>query len=98
MFVLGNLLEGLGGLLSVLLNLYMLAILVYAMMSWFSPSPYNAFVRFITNLCEPPLSVIRNALPRSIGVDISPVVAIAIIYLTKKVIAESLLRLGHQLR
>ncbi len=97
MFVLGNLLEGLGGLLSVLLNLYMLAILVYAMMSWFSPSSYNPLVRFVTNLCEPTLSVIRNVLPRGIGVDISPVVAIAIIYLTRKVIAESLLLLGQQL-
>ena len=98
MFVLGSLLEGLGGLLSVLLNLYMLAILVYALMSWLSPSPNNPFVRLITNVCEPTLGVIRNVLPRGIGIDISPLVAIAIIYLTRKVIAESILQLGHQLR
>ena len=98
MFVVASLVEGLGALLTVLLNLYMLAILIYALMSWFSPSPYNPFVRFITNVCEPTLGVIRNVLPRNIGIDISPIVAIAIIYLTKKVIADSLIQLAHQLR
>ena len=98
MFVVASLVEGLGALLTVLLNLYMLAILIYALVSWFSPSPYNPFVRFITSVCEPTLGVIRNVLPRNIGIDISPIVAIAIIYLTKKVIADSLIQLAHQLR
>ena len=98
MFVLGNLIEGVGGLLAVLLNLYMLAILVYALMSWFAPHPHNPFVRLIANVCEPTLGVIRNVLPKGLGVDISPIVAIAIIYLTRKVIADSLLHIGHQLR
>jgi len=98
MFAVGNLLEGMGGLLALLLDLYMLAILIYALMSWFSPNPYNPFVRFITNVSEPMLGVIRSFLPRGLGLDISPLIAIAIIYLTKKVIAESLLQWGHQLR
>jgi YggT family protein len=95
MFVFGNLMEGLGSLLTVVLNLYMLAIVIYALMSWISPNPYNPFVRFITNVSEPILAVIRGFLPRGLGVDISPLVAIAIIYLTKKVIAESLLQAGR---
>jgi YggT family protein len=98
MFVLGNLIEGLGVLLNVLLNLYMLAIVVYALMSWIEPNPYNPVVRFLTNLCEPALGVVRNILPRGLGIDISPIVVIAIIYLTKRVIADSLLQMGHQLR
>jgi YggT family protein len=98
MFALGNLIEGLGALLNVLLNLYMLAIVVYALMSWVEPNPYNPVVRFLTNLCEPALGVVRNILPRGLGVDISPIVVIAIIYLTKRVIADSLLQMGHQMR
>ena len=82
---------GIGGLLITILNLYTVAIIVYALMSWVSTSPYNPFVRFITNICEPTLSVIRNFLPRGLGVDISPIVAIAIIYLTKRVIANLLM-------
>ncbi len=98
MFVLGNLIEGLGVLMSVLLNLYMIAIVIYALMSWFEPSPYNPFVRFVTSVCEPTLSALRSFLPRGLGVDISPLVAIAIIYLTRRVVAESLVQLGGQLR
>jgi YggT family protein len=98
MFVLGNLVEGLGALLNVLLNLYMLAVVIYALMSWVEPNPYNPFVRFLANVCEPALGVVRSVLPRGMGIDISPIVVIAIIYLTKKVIADSLLQMGHQLR
>lgn len=97
MFVFGNLLEGVGSLMILVLNLYMLAIVLYALMSWISPSPYNPFVRFITNVSEPILGVIRSFLPRGLGIDVSPLIAIAIIYLTKKVIAESLLQVGRQL-
>lgn len=82
---------GFGSLLITVLNLYSLAIIIYALMSWISPNPYNPFVRFITNICEPTLSVIRNVLPRGLGVDISPIVAIAIIYLTKRMIANLLM-------
>jgi uncharacterized protein YggT (Ycf19 family) len=43
------------------------------------------------------LGVIRGFLPRGLGIDISPLIAIGIIYLTKRVIAESLLQVGRQL-
>jgi YggT family protein len=98
MFVLGNLLEGVGSLLILVLNLYMLAIFIYAVMSWVSPNPYNPFVRFVTNVSEPVLGVIRGFLPRGLGVDLSPLIAIGIIYLTRKVVAESLLQMGRQLQ
>jgi YggT family protein len=83
--------QGIGGLLITILNLYTVALIVYALMSWVSPSPHNPFVRFITNICEPTLRPIRSLLPRGIGVDISPIVAIAIIYLTKRLIANLLM-------
>lgn len=98
MFVLGNLLEGVGSLLILVLNLYMLVIFIYAVMSWVSPSPYNPFVRFVTSVSEPVLGVIRGFLPRGLGIDISPLIAIGIIYLTRKVVAESLLQMGRQLQ
>jgi YggT family protein len=83
--------SGIGGLLILLLNLYTVAIIAYALMSWVSPSPYNPVVRFMTNICEPTLSVIRNFIPRGLGVDISPIVAILIIYLTKRIVANLLM-------
>lgn len=83
--------HGIADLLILLLNLYTIAIVIHALMSWVSPNPYNPFVRFITNICEPTLSVIRNVLPGGLGVDISPIIAIFIIYLTKRVIANMLM-------
>jgi len=82
---------GIASLLILVLNIYTIAIIVYALMSWISPSPYNPFVRFITNICEPTLTVIRNVLPGGLGVDISPIVAIAIIYVTKRMIVNLLM-------
>jgi YggT family protein len=95
MFALAGFAEGIAALLTLLLDLYMVAIVIYALMSWFSPDPYNLFVRFIANVCEPVLGTIRSFLPRGWGVDISPMIAIVMIYLTKRLIAESLLQLGH---
>jgi len=91
---LGSVSQGLGALLTGALNLYMLAIVIYALMSWVSPDPYNPFVRFITSLCEPMLNAIRAFVPESLGVDISPMIAIVMIYLTKRVVAQALMQTG----
>lgn len=91
MLDLGNVMESIGALVILILNLYTLAIVIYALMSWMTPNPYNPFVRFITNVCEPMLSVIRNVLPRGLGIDISPLIAIAIIYVTKRIVAQTLM-------
>ena len=91
MLGLGELTAGLGSLLILALNLYMLAIIIYALMSWVSPDPYNPFVKFITNVCEPTLSVVRNVLPEGLGIDISPLVVILMIYLTKRIVVQTLM-------
>jgi YggT family protein len=60
-----------------LINLYMWAIIIRALLSWVSPDPYNPIVRFLERLTEPALRPIRKLLPpHRIGIDLSPLVAV----------------------
>ncbi len=88
MFVLSNFLTGLAQVLDVLLNLYMWAIIINALLSWVSPDPYNPIVRILYQITEPVLGRIRRAIPmRGMGIDISPIIAIlAIIFLRSAVV------------
>ena len=67
--------------LSQLLSLVELLIFARAILSWFvSPSSRNPIVLFIRGVTEPILAPIRSILPRTGGMDFSPMVAILIIY------------------
>jgi len=65
-------------LISRLLSVYSLLILVRALLSWFSISPYNKFYRFLIDITEPVLAPIRRIIPIQ-GIDLSPLVAILLI-------------------
>jgi len=79
-----NLARGFGfsllGLLFQLINLYMWAIIIRALLSWVSPDPHNPIVRFLERLTEPALKPIRALLPpHRIGIDLSPLIAVLLI-------------------
>ena len=60
------------------LDLYMIAIIIRAIVSWFSPDPYNQIYQFLIKLTEPVLGRIRRFLPNS-TIDFSPFIAILLI-------------------
>jgi len=65
-----------------ILNLYILIIIIRAVMSWFQPNPYNPVVRFVYMVTEPVLRPLRQIIPPVFGgMDLSPIIAILIIYL-----------------
>ncbi len=66
-----------------ILNVYSLMILIRALLSWFSPNPYNKLYIFLFKLTEPVLSPIRRFVPLQ-GIDISPLIAILLIDLVIK--------------
>ncbi len=77
MFIIVNFLKALADVLNIALNLYMWVIIIRALISWVSPSPYNPIVRFLYSITEPLLWRIRRYLPVVFsGIDLSPVVAI----------------------
>ncbi len=65
-------------------------ILVRCVLSWL-PLGYNKLTEFIYNITEPLLAPIRNLLDRAMGgrmmfIDISPIIAFAIIRFLQRVI------------
>jgi YggT family protein len=99
MFILGNLLTAVAQILDILLNLYMWAIIINALLSWVSPDPYNPIVRFLYQVTEPALRPIRRVIPmRGMGIDISPIIAILIIIFLRAALVNSLFEIAVRLR
>jgi YggT family protein len=70
------------GLVLSLVNLYMWAIIIRALLSFVSPDPYNPVVRFLHRITEPVLKPLRAlAPPHKIGIDLSPLFAVLLIQL-----------------
>lgn len=99
MFIAGNFLGALAGVLNMVLWVYMWIIIARALVSWVNPDPWNPIVQFLHRATEPVLAPIRRRLPtwRS-GIDFSPLVAILIIYFAQAFLVSSLRDLAWRLR
>ncbi len=93
MFVLGNFLDAIAGVLDIVLTIYMWIVIIAALISWVNPDPYNPIVRFLYSVTEPVFATVRRLLPfPSMGIDFSPlIVVLAIIFLQ-----QFLVRTLHQ--
>ena len=95
MFILGNFLNAFAKVLDMALNLFMWVIIIRALITWVNPDPYNPIVQFLTRVTEPILSPIRRLLPTyRIGVDLSPFIAILIIYFMRDFLVRSLMEIA----
>ncbi|MCE2432406.1 MAG: YggT family protein [Candidatus Latescibacteria bacterium] len=63
-----------------LLKIYGYIIIARALISWINPNPYNPLIRIIYAITDPVLVPIRRLLPDMGGLDISPFIAIVIIW------------------
>lgn len=64
-------------LLAALCRVYSLCVIARAVFSWLPPkSRQNALYDFLFSLTEPVLSPVRRLLPRSAGIDFSPLLVI----------------------
>ena len=95
MFVIDNFFSALASVISLVLQLYMVAIIARAVMSWFNPNPYNGFVRFIHQITEPVLEKVRRYMPDLGGFDLSPIVVILAIYFLNSFLVPTLRALAH---
>jgi YggT family protein len=63
-----------------ILTLYLWIVIISALLSWFSPDPYNPLVRAIYGMTEPVFDWIREHMPVIFGgIDFSPIVVIIVI-------------------
>ena len=66
-----------------------------ALVSWFSPDPYNVFFQFLYRITEPVLSVVRAAMPNLGGIDISPIIVLLAVEFLKGFLVKSLVQLAY---
>jgi len=99
MFVFGNVILGIAKVLGVVLNIYMWTVIIRALLSWVNPDPYNPIVQVLTRVTEPVLRPIRKLVPTwKMGVDLSPLIAILIIYFLEIAVVDTMVRIGNSMR
>jgi YggT family protein len=82
-------------LISLLLNVYVFAVFARALLSWFDPGSFRAASSILYSLTEPLLDTCRRFIPDFAGVDLSPLVALMLLQLTKMVILPPLHELAN---
>jgi YggT family protein len=66
--------------ITILCWLLIVAMLIRSVMSWFSLDPNNILVNIVHTITEPMLAPLRRILPRLEVIDLSPMVAIILLY------------------
>ena len=74
-------------LLDLVLNIYLLALIVHAIMSWVVQG-YHPVMALLGDLTAPILNPIRRILPTAGGIDFSPMVAILLIYFIRLLLGD----------
>ena len=101
MFILGNVIRGLGEVLHWFFWFYMWVLVARAIISWVNADPRNAIVRVIVQATEPPLRTIRRMLPTSLRhfpIDVAFLVLLALVLFANYAVAQTLIDLGNRMR
>lgn len=99
MFVLENLIFALAKIIDMGLTIYIWLIIGRALISWVNPDPYNPIVTFLYRVTEPVLAPIRRWIPpRGMGIDISPIIVILVIYFLQMFLVKTMIQLSTYLR
>ncbi len=83
--------SGLIWLIQLLFGLYSLAIIARVFMTWLPIDPYHPVVRFLYRITEPLLSPLRSRIPLIGMIDVSPIVALLILWILERFIVALLL-------
>ena len=89
MFVMGNFVDALAWVVSMLLTIMYWLVLIRALISWVNPDPYNPIVQFLMRVTEPVLEPVRRLLP-PLPIDISPIIVFFIIMFLQRFLVGSL--------
>jgi YggT family protein len=99
MFVLGNFIIAVAKIIHIVLNIYMWVFIARAIISWVNPDPYNQIVQFLYRVTEPVLAQVRRWLPFGrMGIDISPIIVILVIYFLDEFLIKSMIELAVSLK
>ncbi len=94
MFVVGNFVGAIAGVINTLLGLYSFLIIAAALISWVNPDPWNPIVRFLRQATDPFLNFFRRILPKFLvggsGIDLSPLVALVAVEFVRRIVVGNL--------
>ncbi len=99
MFILANFIEALAVVLRYLIEILWWLVIIRALLSWVNPDPYNPIVQFIERATEPLLAPFRRLVPSyRMGIDVSPILALLLLYFLKIFLVQSLIGIAFRLR
>ena len=99
MFVMSNFIQAVAGVLSIAIDFFWWLVIIRALLSWVSPDPYNPIVQFIERSTEWILAPFRQWIPvYKIGLDLSPIFALMLLYFLKIFLVQTLLGLAVRFR
>jgi len=84
-------------LISLTLNVFLIAIIAQAILSWVGPQGHNPIASLLYTLTEPVLRPARRLLPPMSGIDLSPILVILALQLLKILLVAPLTDLGARL-
>jgi YggT family protein len=80
-------------LISLLINIFIFAVIARAILSWISPGAYNPATSILYSLTEPLLNACRRIIPDLGGMDLSPLIALLALQLAKMLVLPPLQQL-----
>lgn len=99
MFILSNFIAAIATILDYILTIANWLIIIRALLSWVNPDQYNPIVQFLYKTTEPMLAPFRRLIPiHSIGLDISPIFALLLIWFLRLFFIKSLFGIAAMVR
>lgn len=93
----GLFVTAIAALLSTLITLYFITIFVEVILSWIATGAYSPITYLITQLNAPIMAPARRLIPPIGGIDLSPLVVIIVLQLTKILVIAPLMNFGQSL-
>jgi YggT family protein len=87
-----DIIQGIGGIVISLINVYIWVIIISALLSFVNPDPYNPIVQFLYRVTNPAYAFVRRFIPTNMnGLDFAPLIIIIALQVVM-VVLSSILR------
>lgn len=77
------------GILTILVYVFFIAILVRVLFSWIGPDMRNPLFRISYQVTEPILAPVRNLLPQTPGLDLSPMIVTFLLFFLLQILQRA---------
>ena len=87
---------GIGGIITNLINIYIWVIIIAALISWVNPDPRNQLVQILHRLSDPAYRFVRRYIPTVFnGIDLAPLLIVIVLQVVMILIQAGIQRLAY---